>query len=1346
VSLSASSSALEGGQLVQRLGALTSTYEVTAGGLEQRFQINGPPLAGTAKLAVALSSPEHWQVAGEGSSIAPKEAASGHLSYGGLRSTDATGRVLSSHFVVGPGGVQIVVDSSHANYPVTIDPTWSSSSNPTSALTNGTGDYLGFSVAISSDGTTALVGAPGVDNEGAAYVFHSSAESSWSSSSTPTATLTNGAGSAGDDLGIRIAISSDGTTALVGALGVSNGRGAVDVFHSSSESSWSSSSTPTATLTDGAGAADDSLGSSVAISSDGTTGLVGAAGVNSYTGAAYIFRASSESSWSSTSAPTATLTDGAGAVEDSLGFSVAISSDGTTALVGALGVSNGRGAVDVFHSSSESSWSSSSTPTATLTDGAGAADDSLGSSVAISSDGTTALVGAFGVSNNEGAAYVFHSSSESSWSSSSTPTATLTDGSGAADDSFGSSVAISSDGTAALVGAAGTNNATGAAYVFQASAESSWSSISTPNATLTDGSGAAADYLGFSIAISSDGTTAFVGAFGVNSYRGAAYVFQASSESSWSSTSAPPATLTSGLGDYLGYSVAVSSDGTTALVGAPAANGGRGAAYIFQATSESSWSSTSTPTATLTNGSGAVGDSLGLSAAISSDGTTALVGTFTVNGDRGAAYVFRATSESSWSSTSTPTATLTDGSGAADDSLGSSVAISSDGTTALLGASGVNGNTGAAYVFRATSESSWSSSTTPTATLTNGSGAAHDSLGSSVAISSDGTTALVGAAGVNSYTGAAYVFQATSESSWSSTSAPTATLTNGSGAANDSLGVSVAISSDGTTALVGAWGVNNYTGAAYVFQATSESSWSSTSAPTATLTDGSGAANDSLGGSVAISSDGTTALVGAQGVNGYTGAAYVFQATSESSWSSTSVPTATLTDGSGAANDSLGDSLAISSDDTTALVGAYGVDDNAGAAYVFTLTVTAPSAPPAPTLTPTTTSLVSSANPATTGQEVTYTATVTPNPGGGSVGFTDNGTTISGCGSVPVNTTSPEAVCDFIYQKPGDHTIGAIYSGGSGFASSSAQTISEVVKPGVVRVFGQDAIATAIAISQAQFPEAGSAGAVVLARSDFFSDALAGGPLASTLHGPLLVTPGAPSGSSLDPRVLSEIQRVLPIGGTVYVLGGDLALSPDIDVTLEGLGYVVVREAGADEYATAVDVAEQLGNPTIVFEVTGLSFYDSVSAVPAAVVSKGAILLTDGTAQAPETAAYLAAHPGDLRYAIGGPLAAAGADPSATAVYGQDLYGTSAAVATHFFAHSTTFGAATSATFSDALCAGPVLGSEDAPMLLVPSSGVLPATIEQYLSGVASGLDGGTLYGGPLAVGDDVLAELNSAI
>ena len=293
------------------------------------------------------------------------------------------------------------------------------------------------------------------------------------------------------------------------------------------------------------------------------------------------------------------------------------------------------------------------------------------------------------------------------------------------------------------------------------------------------------------------------------------------------------------------------------------------------------------------------------------------------------------------------------------------------------------------------------------------------------------------------------------------------------------------------------------------------------------------------------------------------------------------------------------------------------------------------------------------------------------------------------------------------------------------------------------RIFGADAIDTAIAVSDQAFSSPDSAGAVVLARSDFFSDALAGGPLAADKHAPLLITPGAPESATLDVRVQAEIERVLPSGHTVYVLGGPLAVAPGVDTTLTGLGYTVVRVEGPNLYATAVAIAGELGDPSTVFEATGLNFLDALSAGPAAINTGGAILLTNGTTQAPETGAYLAAHPPTTRYAIGGPLAAAGADPGAIAIYGEDGFGTSAAVASTFFTGAALYGIATATSYHDALSGGVFMatGGRLGPMLLVNTNPPLPAPISAYLGTLAQGTPG-FVFGGPIAVSDDVVLAI----
>jgi hypothetical protein len=281
-------------------------------------------------------------------------------------------------------------------------------------------------------------------------------------------------------------------------------------------------------------------------------------------------------------------------------------------------------------------------------------------------------------------------------------------------------------------------------------------------------------------------------------------------------------------------------------VGAIGVHGSAGAAYIFQVASERLWSTTSTPTAVLTN-SASASRNLGWSLSLSADGTTALVGAYDSNGSVGAADIFRAASEGSWTSTSTPGASLSAGSGS--DEFGSAVAISADGGTAIVGVP----ETSAAYVFHAKSESSWSTTTTPTATLT---GAAN--FGASVAISPDGTTALVGAYSEDTEAGAAYVFHVASAGSWTTTSVATATLTNSAEPSFGELGLAETFSNDGTTATVSGWF------GADVYKATSESAWTTSATPQATLT---GKALDELL-SAASSSDGTTVLVGAVESNG----------------------------------------------------------------------------------------------------------------------------------------------------------------------------------------------------------------------------------------------------------------------------------------------------------------------------------------------------------------------------------------------------------------------------------------------------------------------------------------------
>jgi hypothetical protein len=288
------------------------------------------------------------------------------------------------------------------------------------------------------------------------------------------------------------------------------------------------------------------------------------------------------------------------------------------------------------------------------------------------------------------------------------------------------------------------------------------------------------------------------------------------------------------------------------------------------------------------------------------------------------------------------------------------------------------------------------------------------------------------------------------------------------------------------------------------------------------------------------------------------------------------------------------------------------------------------------------------------------------------------------------------------------------------------------------RLAGSDRDSTAVAVSQHEFTAPHSASAVVLARSDDFADALTGGPLAVAEKGPLLLTPAG----SLDPNTAAEISRVLAPGGTIWLLGGASALSMAVQTQVSALGFTIVRVAGVDRYATAVQIASVIGNPKVILEASGVDFPDALSAGPAAAAQHGVILLTNGAAQSPDTAAYLAANP-ITRFAVGGPAAAA--DPAATALVGNDRYATSAAVARAFFPAATSFGIATGGGFADALSGDAFSGALGQPLLLIPPTGPISEPVRAFITTHNAGIAAVEVFGGSDAVSAASVASLVAA-
>ena len=312
---------------------------------------------------------------------------------------------------------------------------------------------------------------------------------------------------------------------------------------------------------------------------------------------------------------------------------------------------------------------------------------------------------------------------------------------------FGNSVALSADGAIALIGGPSGYGGVGAAWVFTRLG-STWSQqvrliprgISKTTGYVSDPTG-----FGASVALSADGKTALVGGPAADGGSGAAWIFTRSG-STWKQETRLAGSGESGNGQF-GESVSLSAAGDTARVGGPFDDNGVGAVWVFHR-SESAWKQEGSKLTARGEGGFA---RFGYGATLSAAGTTALIGAPVDRNGVGAAWLFTR-SGSSWRQRDKLTARDEVGPG----QFGDSVALSSAGTTALIGGAFDKGGAGAAWVFRPAG-SNWSQQGRKL-TGRGAIGPGPVQFGASVALSAAGTTALVGAIGDDHLVGAVWVF------------------------------------------------------------------------------------------------------------------------------------------------------------------------------------------------------------------------------------------------------------------------------------------------------------------------------------------------------------------------------------------------------------------------------------------------------------------------------------------------------------------------------------------------------------------------------------------------------------
>jgi hypothetical protein len=384
---------------------------------------------------------------------------------------------------------------------------------------------FGGALALSADGTTALVGGPADGGRvGAVWVFTRSG-SSWTQQGgklTVPEPIGEEPGLCLDEpgecgIGASVALSADGNTALIGAPRQLGERGAVWVF-TRSGSSWTLREQLTAGSEEqGTGR----FGMSVALSSDGKTALVGAPRNNAQRGAVWAFRRTESGFVHDGPELLGLLTSGTGF----FGRAVALSADGGTAVIGSPGAQGYAGATWAY-TRTGAGWPRIGTELSAVGEsGAGR----FGSSAALSADGRTALVGGRSDAADAGAAWVF-TKGEAGWSQQGPK---LTPGDESGPGWFGFSAALSANGDLALIGAPHDHNPLGAAWTFQREA-GVWSQ---QGGKLAPPEGGSSRSFGWRLALASNESVALVGAPHAATNVGEAWAF--------TGTALPPPSVTS---------------------------------------------------------------------------------------------------------------------------------------------------------------------------------------------------------------------------------------------------------------------------------------------------------------------------------------------------------------------------------------------------------------------------------------------------------------------------------------------------------------------------------------------------------------------------------------------------------------------------------------------------------------------------------------------------------------------------------------------------------------------------------------------------------------------------------
>lgn len=255
------------------------------------------------------------------------------------------------------------------------------------------GPFDGQTVSISDFGSSFVTGDPSFAPFGGAWVYTADARSkNWNWNTSRVALPVNGSIGT-SSFGSSVAMSGDENTIVVGGPNDDNGSGAAWIFVRNKDSTWKFVKKIVGTQSVGKA----KQGTSVSIDRVGNTVVLGGPEDNNKIGASWIFVRDKSGEWIQRQKLV-----GEGYIGPSLqGKAVSLSGDGKTLIVGAPGNDSNYGAFWVFALNSSNTWEEKDwftfknqylTP-GTRPDGRIVSPPEFGGSVSLSDDGRTAVIG-----------------------------------------------------------------------------------------------------------------------------------------------------------------------------------------------------------------------------------------------------------------------------------------------------------------------------------------------------------------------------------------------------------------------------------------------------------------------------------------------------------------------------------------------------------------------------------------------------------------------------------------------------------------------------------------------------------------------------------------------------------------------------------------------------------------------------------------------------------------------------------------------------------------------------------------------------------------------------------------